>query len=840
MHLRYLLPVCALAWGTPVFAADLRAYPAEITIGGPNRTQQLVVVEEENGRAVRDLTSSAKFASSAVGVAKVDAAGLVTALKDGEAKITITVGAKALAVPVKVSAGGDWSFRNHVIPTLTRAGCNMGACHGALAGKGGMKLSLRGYDPESDWHVLTRQALGRRIDGARPAESLLLTKAVRALPHGGGERFGDESAHYKLLLDWIKTGAGGPKDADAELTKIEAFPPALLVAPGVKNTFRVVVRAIYSNGTVEDVTRLARFGSSEESVAKVSEDGVVTPAGTGEAAITVGFGTKVAALTVTAPFPNAVNADTFAKSPRHNFIDEHTLKKLELLRLPPSEQCSDAEFVRRAYLDTCGILPKPDEVTKFVADTDPKKRAKLIDALLEHPAFVDYWALKWSDLLLVSSRKLPQPAMWAFYRKVRQGVADNQPWDKFARDILTATGSTLTNGGGNFFVIHKDTAELAESTALAFLGTSIGCAKCHNHPLEKWTQDQYWAFANLFARVGLKNGDRAGEVFIQSKADGDALHPRTGKAVPPAPLDGKPFPADSTADRRAYFADWLTAPDNPLFARAAVNRVWRAYMGRGLVEAEDDLRDTNPASNRELLDALADDFVNPAAQPGLPDGRAGVGSRPKPFDLKHLMRTILNSAAYQRSSKPAKGNEADDRFGSRYLLRRLPGEVILDAYSDLTGVPTPFDRITTAAGDSTSPTNSFPRGTRAVQVPDSLVTSRFLDAFGRPERVQTCACERTADASVAQALHLNNGQTLNDKLRDKNSVVSKWLEEKLTDAQIVDRVFLSALSRKPTAAEAKKFLDILAGAGSDPRARREALEDFVWAVLTGREFLFNR
>jgi Protein of unknown function (DUF1553)/Protein of unknown function (DUF1549)/Bacterial Ig-like domain (group 2) len=818
-----LLALAALFAPHAARAAEPRAYPAEITIGGPNRTQQLVVVEEVNGRAVRDLTSTAKFASGAESVAKVDAAGLVTALKSGEAKITITIGAKALAVPVKVDAGGDWSFRNHVIPTLTRAGCNMGACHGALAGKGGMKLSLRGYDPESDWHVLTRQALGRRVDGTKPDASLLLTKATRAMPHGGGERFDDASPHYTVLLDWIKTGASGPKDADAELVKIEAFPPAILTSPATKNALRVIVRATYSNGTVEDVTKLARFGSSEENVAKVSEDGTVTPAGYGEAAVTVGFGTKVAALTVTAPFPNAVPADAFAKSPRHNYIDEHTLNKLALLRLIPSEQCSDSEFVRRAYLDTCGILPQADEVTKFVADSDPKKRAKLIDTLLEHPAFVDYWALKWSDLLLVSSRKLPQPAMWAFYRKVRQGVADNQPWDRFARDVLTANGSTLTNGGGNFFVIHKDTAELAESTALAFLGTSIGCAKCHNHPLEKWTQDQYWAFANLFARVGLKNGDRAGEVLVQSKPDGDALHPRTGKPVPPAPLDGKPLAADSTADRRGYFADWLTAPDNPLFARATANRVWRAYMGRGLVEAEDDLRDTNPASNRELLDALAADFVK------------------NKFDVKHLMRTILNSAAYQRSSKPNASNAADDRFGSRYLLRRLPGEVILDAYSDITGVPTPFDKLNSAAGDSTSPTTSFPRGTRAVQVPDSLVTSRFLDAFGRPERVQTCACERTADASVAQALHLNNGQTLNDKLRDKNSVVSKWLEEKLTDAQIVDRVFLSALSRKPTADEAKKFLAILSDAAKDgPAARREALEDFVWAVLTGREFLFNR
>jgi hypothetical protein len=320
--------------------------------------------------------------------------------------------------------------------------------------------------------------------------------------------------------------------------------------------------------------------------------------------------------------------------------------------------------------------------------------------------------------------------------------------------------------------------------------------------------------------VGLKNGDRSGEVLIQSTPGGDALHPRTGTAMPPAPLGGKPLTTD--ADRREGFADWLTAPDNPFFAKALVNRVWRNYMGRGLVEAEDDLRDTNPASNRELLDALAADFVK------------------HKYDTRHLMRLILSSAAYQRSSKPVKESVADDRFYSRYLVRRLPGEVILDAYSDVTGVPTPFDKLTSAAGDSTTPIATYPRGTRAVQVPDSLATSQFLDAFGRAERVQTCACERTSDASVAQALHLNNGHTLNDKLRDANSAVAKWLRSGLTDEEMVDRVFLLGLSRRPTAEERQKFLPILAdGSKGGPQSRREAVEDFVWAVLTGREFLFN-
>ena len=826
--MRFLLPALAslLCLSPVASAADLRVFPSEVVLGGPNRTQQLFVVEEEDARAVRDVTALVRYTSTQAKIGSavtVDAKGLVTAVSGGESVITITYGDRRVNVNCKVGAEAPRApnFRNHIIPILTRTGCNAGACHGALAGKGGMKLSLRGYDPETDWFVLTRQALARRVDLTKPADSLMLKKAVRAMPHSGGERFTEDSPYYRTVVAWLQAGAPGPKSTDAELERLEVFPPAILVKPGTpKENFQVRVRAIYSDGASEDVTRLARFGSSEELVARVTEDGLITPVGSGEAAITIGFGTKVATLTLTAPYPNELKPGALAG--QNNFVDDHVNQKLQLLRLPASAPCTDADFIRRAYLDTCGVLPTADEVAAFLKDTDPKKRAKLIDKLLDHPAFVDYWTHKWSDLLLVSTRKLPQPAMWAFYRSVRQSVADNKPWDKFARDVLTASGSSLTNGGGNYFVLHKDVSALAESTAITFLGTSIGCAKCHNHPLEKWTQDQYWAFANLFARVGLKNGDRGGEVLVQSQTEGDALHLRKGVAMSPAPLDGKPLPADSPIDRRAYFTDWLTAPSNPYFAKALVNRVWKNYMGRGLVEAEDDLRETNPPSNAALFTALADDFVK------------------NKYDVKHLMRTILNSAAYQRSSKPLKENAADDRFYSRYLVRRLPGEVILDAYSDLTGVATPFDKITSAAGDATSPIGSYPRGTRAVQVPDSLATSQFLDAFGRAERIQTCACERTSDASVTQALHLNNGYTLNDKLRDPNSVVTKWIAEKLKDEDIVDRVFLSGLSRVPTPAEKKKFLDILADGSKDgPQSRRETIEDFVWAVLTGREFLFN-
>lgn len=822
MRLRLLSSLTVLLATTQVQAIDLRVYPPEVAISGPNRTQQLLVVLEENGRVVADLTANARYSSSDSKIATVSSTGLVSAISPGEATITAGSADKSTRVKVKAVTGGDagWNFRNHVLPTLTKVGCNSGACHGALAGKGGLKLSLRGYDPDTDFFVLTRQALGRRVDLTKPADSLVLKKALRAMPHAGGKRFEEGSDHHTALLNWVAAGAIGPKDTDPRLVRVEVFPKAALLKP--KDKLRVVVRAVYSDGTLEDVTRWGKFGSSEDLVAGVTDEGLVTVAGYGEATVSVNFGSKVATLTITSPYPNMVGAATFTRPPRNNFVDEQILRKLELLKLPPSGPCTDEEFIRRAFLDTCGVLPKPDEVKSFLADSSPKKREKLIDRLLDRPEYVDYWTMKWSDMLLVSSRKLPQPAMWAFYRAIRQKVADNEPWDRFARSVITSSGSTLTNGTGNFFVLHKDVSDLAESTAVTFLGMSLTCARCHNHPLEKWTQDEYWAFANLFARVGLKNGDRAGEVLIQTRADGDALHPRRGVPVPPTPLDGKPLPAESPLDRRAHFANWLTSPDNPYFAKALVNRVWKNYMGRALVEAEDDLRETNPASNRELFDALAADFVAHR------------------FDVKHLMRTILNSAAYQRSSKPQPANAADDRFYSRYLVRRLPAEVILDAYSDITGVPTPFDQTKSAAGDAVTPTKSYPAGTRAVQLPDSLTASRFLEAFGRAERVQTCSCERTADASVTQALHLNNGQTLNDKLRSPNSAVSKWQAEGLADSDIVDRVFLLALCREPTASERKKFLKILAETTKDnAQARREAIEDFVWAVLTGREFLFN-
>lgn len=727
----------------------------------------------------------------------------------------------ALAESVAVAGEAETpTFRNHVIPVLTRLGCNSGACHGALAGKGGLKLSLRGYDPETDHFVLTRQALSRRVDRTQPEKSLMLLKASRSMPHGGGRRFEVGDTNYNVILKWIENGAVAPKPDDPHLDRIEVLPRSAVLKPGAE--MNVKVRAHYSDRRVEDVTAWSRFGSSDEDVAKVTEDGKVTIAGHGEASITVGFGTAVSTMTVTAPFANQVPDSVYSTSPRHNQIDELIIKKLQSLRLPPSPQCSDYEFVRRAYLDAAGILPTPEETQKFVSDTEKNKRSRLIDALLERSEFVDYWAYKWSDLLLVSTRKLPQQSMWSFYRAIRQSVADNKPWDQFARDIIRANGSTLQHGEGNFYVLHKDTADLNESVSVTFLGMSVTCARCHNHPLEKWTQDQYWAMANLFSRVGLKNGERPGDVIVFEQPSGDVLHPRRGVAMPPAPLDGKPLSLEGSEDRRAYFADWLTSKDNPYFAKAVVNRVWRNFMGRGLVEAEDDLRATNPPSNAELFDYLAKGFVEHG------------------YDVKHLVRQIMNSAAYQRSSKKVAGNEPDNRYYSRYLVRRLSGEVILDCLSQVTASPTVFNQVYTGVEGGTAATSNYPLGTRAMQLPDSRVASKFLDAFGRPDRTATCSCERQQDATVGQALMLNNGQILNDKLRSKTSRVNEWLIAKLSSEEMVKRVFMLSLCRPPTSEELKKCLAILKDAPGDKiESRREAIEDLFWGVLTTREFMFN-
>jgi len=704
------------------------------------------------------------------------------------------------------------SFRNHVIPVMTKMGCNSGACHGAAAGKNGFKLTLRGYDPETDYVTLTRQAAGRRTNPLEPARSLILLKPTRTIPHMGGRRFDVGSPEYRIIAGWIASGMPPPTDADPRIRSVEVTPARRVLAEG--DELQLAVKARFSDGTVEDVTRWARYTSGDETVAEVGDTGLVKMQGYGETAINVSYLSQVAPARVAVPFPLTVPAETYAQAERRNFIDDLVLAKLQQLHFAPAGPCTDAEFVRRAFLDAAGILPSPEDVERFVADPSPAKRDRLVDALLERPEFVDYWAYKWSDVLLVSSRKLSRKSAQAFYDWIREGVAANKRWDAFARELTTASGRSDEQGAVNYFLIHRSPIDLAESYTQAFLGLTLTCARCHNHPLEKWTQRDYYGFANLFARVAHKS--EGGSLVVYSTPAGDlnlgqgSSSPRIGKPLPPRPLDGKPLPLGSGQDRREYVARWLTAADNPLFARAVVNRVWGNFLGRGLVNPVDDLRSTNPASNDELFAAVARDFVAHG------------------YDVKHLIRTIMTSATYQRSSQTSALNIDDDRYYSHYLIRRLPAEVILDAFSQVTGVPEKFE--------------GYPLGTRALQLPDTRVKSYFLTAFGRPERLVTSAAERQQDPTLAQALHVINGDTLNRKLMAEGGTIDRLAGAAGGDEAVVRALYLSALSREPTAAEKAALLEALGGqegAPASPSNRRLAVEDVAWALLTSKEFLFN-
>ena len=707
------------------------------------------------------------------------------------------------------------SFRNQVQPILAKYGCSSGACHGAAAGQNGFKLSLRGYDNEADHLAITRHALGRRINPTDPARSLLLLKPTGAVPHKGGVKFETNSEEYKILAEWIASDAPGPQNNDTRITRLEITPAQATLKLGAEQALRV--RAHFDNGRSEDVTRWVKYTSANESVANVGEDGRLRVIGHGEGAITAWYLSRIAIANVSVPFTNKLAAAVFSKAPRRNFIDDLVLEKLKALNLPPSPRCTDAEFLRRAFLDTTGTLPTVEETRAFLADTSPSKRDALIERLLAKSEFVDYWSYKWSDLLLVSSRRLPQNAMWSYYAWIRAAVEANTPWDQFARRIVTATGSTLENGAANFFVLHDDPAVMAETTTQAFLAMSVNCAKCHNHPMEKWTNDEYFGFANLFARVRAKNGAGEGDRIIFAATEGDLIQPRTGRPQPPRPLEGKVLPMDSPADRRTALADWLTSRENPYFTRAIVNRIWANFFGVGIVEAADDLRVTNPASNEKLLSATAK---------FLADQR---------FDLKTLMRAMLQSETYQRSSQTVAGNEADTRFYSRYFPRRLMAEVILDAASQVTAVPTEFRQDLRNANRGTGP--AYPAGLRALQLPDANIASYFLKTFGHADRTQTCECERTSQPSVAQMLHISNGDTLNEKLKSPNNRFAKLLGAKLTNEQLVEEAFLISLSRLPSADELKRSTELLASAGA--ASRREAVEDLFWALLSTKEFLFN-
>jgi hypothetical protein len=799
------------AW--PALAQTVAVLPRAVELRGPEARQQLLAEGTLAGRQ-EDWTRAAAWSSSDAKIAAVDEHGTVRPVGDGEARITAHTHGASATITVRVKgahAPFQWSFRNHVIPVMTKMGCNQGACHGALAGKNGFKLTLRGYAPEVDYDTLTRQSVGRRVSLADPAASLILLKPTFAIPHGGGKRFAKDSLEYRIIEEWIAAGTQPPADRDATVHELEVFPSAAVLAPGAEQ--QLVVRAMYSDGRADDVTRWVKFASANEGVATVDDWGRVKMNGAGQAAITMTFASRVLNARLTVPFANQVSDEVYDRFPRRNFIDGLVMEKLKGLHLAPSKIADDATFLRRAYLDAAGILPTSEELEAFLADTTADKREKAIQKLMARDEFVDYWTYKWSDLMLVSSRRLNSTAMWAFYDWIRESVRENKPWDKFAGELFLSSGSTRQNGALNYFVLHKDPIDLTENATLAFLGQRIMCARCHNHPLEKWTQTQYYQMANLFARVGVKNGTM-GDNIVFAKASGDILHPRLGRPLAPTPLDGKSVPLESHEDRRVAFAKWLTDPANTMFARTIVNRVWANFMGRGLVDPVDDVRASNAASNEELFQALAKDFVDHG------------------YDVNRLIRTILNSSVYQLSSDANATNQSDNIYYSKHIVRRLSAEVILDALSQVTGVPTAFP--------------NYPAGTRALQLPDTQVKSAFLASFGRPARTTCDAAERSSDPTIAQALAVINGDTLNKKLSAPDGTISLLLKLGLSDRRIIEYMYLSAFSRFPTDGEQQTAAAALASArlskGSEQtrrEAHKQALEDVVWAMLTSKEFLFN-
>jgi len=744
------------------------------------------------------------------------------------AAILVAVAGPGHAAPSARAAGdgvpapaGAVSFTHDVMPILSKAGCNGGGCHGALAGKGGLRLSLFGYDPDADHLAITRDARGRRVDLADPAASLLLTKPTMAVPHKGGRRLEMDGPDYAVLAAWVSAGCPGPQAGERRLMSIDLEPREAAVTPGRSQAF--VVTARYGDGSTRDVTRWARFTSADESVVTIDAAGRATVVGHGEGAVTAWFSSQLAVARVIAPFPNTIPPETFSAAPRANVIDDRVLEQLEKLHLAPAPPCDDATFLRRCLLDTIGRLPTPEEVRSYVADTSPGKRERLVELVLARPEFIDYWAYKWSDVLLVSGAKLRPDAVNAYARWIRDRVAENTPWDRLVREVVTARGSSLDNGATNFFAVHQDPETMAENVSQAFMSLSIGCAKCHNHPLEKWTNDQYYAFANLFARVRAKgwggdarsgNGERT--LFVDAR--GDLLQPRTGRPQPPAPLDAAPLPEDDAGDRREPLARWLTSPDNPSFTRSIVNRVWANFFGLGLVEPVDDLRVTNPASNEPLLDALCRHTVAHG------------------YDLKSLMRLILLSETYRRSSTPIPENRADRKWFARAYPRRLMAEVLSDAIADVTGVRDQYTEIVLSDGSSEK-VQGYDADTRALQLRDAAVRNYFLKAFGRNAREITCECERSNQPSLVQVLHLSNGSTINDKLAAKTGWLTQILATDPTPATLVADAWLRCLGRPPTDAERTPVEALIAAATADER--RAVVEDMYWSLLTSREFLFR-
>ncbi len=813
----FVFAVVASAAGRADAEPGVAVSPAKLELAGNfSRAQLLVAKGVKEGAAAQndDLTGRAIYQSSDTAVVAVTPAGELLAKGNGEAVVTVAVDGESVNVPVTVRGVESQplaGFTRDIRPILNKAGCAMAACHAAQHGKGGFKLSVFGFEPEKDRDAMARDALSRRADFVEPEKSLLVLKPTMQTPHAGGKRLEKGSVDYQIFLAWIAAGAPAPKKDDAEVVKLEVSPPQRVGRAGLTQQLQVL--ATYSDGARRDVTASAKYDSLDDGVVRVTPAGYVTAIGKGQGAVMVRYEGQAGISLIVVPYAEQVN---LAEWKSQNFIDELAVVKFRELGIEPSPLCDDATFVRRAYLDAIGTLPTAEETRAFLASEEAEKRVKLVDRLLGlsseasenkfNDAYAAWWALKWSDLLRNNSTDLGEQGMWAMHNWIRQSLLANKSFDKFVRELITARGSIYTNGPANYYRVHKDSSMLAEATAQLFLGVRIECAKCHHHPFEKYSQDDYYGLAAFFARTGTKNSEEFGlfgrEQAVIVRDSGDVKSPRTNQVLQPRPLDGKTV--DHPFDRRIPLADWLTDKHNEQFARSVANRYVGYLLGRGLVEPIDDLRSTNPATNPPLLDALARHF----AEGG--------------FDLKQLIRVIMTSRLYQLDSQPTEANAADDKFYSHFEVKRMPAEALIDAIDRVTEIPTKY--------------RNLPLGTRAIELPDAEYPDYFLNTFAKPRRASVCECERAPDPSLAQALHTLNGDVVALKIKDAKGRVSKLVTAKKPQDEIVEELYLAALSRLPSDEERQASRELLA----DSKSETEFYQDLLWALLNSKQFLFVR
>ena len=781
--------------------------PTTIVLEGKGASQRLTVTARTTTGDEIDLAGKAKFRSTNPRVASVDEQGVVRLRGNGSTVIVVRAGGRAVPVPVQArhaERDPGVNFVNDILPLMSRKGCNNAACHAKAGGQNGFQLSVLAFDTAADYRAITRLANSRRINRLEPARSLLLLKPTLSLPHGGGQRFEVGSPDYNLFAGWIAAGAPYDGESKVRLTRVEIAPTERVLAP--ESTQRIAATAHYSDGSRRDVTHLAQYESNETAIAEVDEDGVIhTQKFTGEAAVMVRYMGQVNVVRITVPLPERVARTAYDKLPRHNFVDDHVYAKLSQLNLLPSGQCDDATFLRRVSLDLIGTLPTREETSAFLAaakrDSQPARR-DLVDALLERPEYADYWGMRWVNLLLVDRDPLFPKGAFAYDQWVRESFRQNKPFDQFAREIITAAGETYRDGPANFYRALASPTERGRSISQLFIGVRIDCAQCHHHPFERWGQDDFYGMTAYFARVKQK-GSKEFERVVYVATSGEVRHPKTGEVVQPKALGGPTFDG-AFADPRQHLADWLTKDDNPYFAPTAVNRIWGLLMGRSFVEPVDDFRVTNPASNEPLLDALAQDFIAHG------------------YDVKRLLRTITASAAYQRSSQATTNNARDTRNYSRYYTKRLPAEVLLDAVSQVTGVPEVY--------------RGHPYGSRAIQLWDNKLPIEFLDVFGKPSRLSVCECDRPTEGSVTQMLHLMNSIGVHTRLTSEVGAVAAMEKSGKPPRALVEELYLTTYNRPP---RPKELAAAEAHFARPDTTRRQALEDLLWALMNSAEFLFN-